>query len=82
MASWCLPQASGKPGKHKNLSCCCGLLRKGYVWGELLAFGATAVTALCRVREQPGKGQELQVCGPGGVGIQAQVVQKYQEIKE
>lgn len=80
MASWCLPQASGKTGKHKNLSCCCSFLRKGYVWGELLAFGATAVTALCC--EQPGKGQELQVCAPGGGGIQGQVVQKYQEIKE
>lgn len=43
--------------KHKDMSCCC-FLRKGYIWGELLAFRATVIATSYCVGKQwvPGKG--------------------------
>lgn len=85
---WYLLQASGKTGKHKNLSCCCSFLSTGSIWGQLLAFGAVQsqlCAALGTAWGGPGaagscswgggiQGQEVQKCQGRGIGMEGKAV--------
>lgn len=78
---WCLLQASGKTGKHENLSCCCSFLSTGSIWGQLLAFGAVQSHLYAALGTAWGGPGAAGSCSWGG-GIQGQEVQKCQGREE